>query len=770
MNHSIDYRYSGGSLNANDPTYVMRQADRDFYDGLKAGEFCYVLNSRQMGKSSLRVRTMAKLQAEGFICAFIDLTGIGKEKVTPEQWYAYILRDLANSCLRFNWRKWWREQRDLLSPSQRLKIFIEEILLVETSQKIVIFVDEIDRVLSHDFSLDDFFAIIRSCYDCRGNKPEYQRLTWALLGVATPSDLINNPHITPFNIGKAIALQGFQLTESLVLIQGFKHLTNNPKKVLQEILFWTGGQPFLTQKLCWLVANSNTVISDGKESAFVTELAYNKLLKNWESQDEPPHLKTISSRVLYSPQSCKKLLLLYQKILKKGKINLKKSPEYRELQLSGLVVKQDNYLRVYNPIYKAVFNRNWVKKQLIILDRTEISLKVVFVTSVIVTFIIAAVRSLLLFQSWELAAYDLLMQTRPIETDDSRLLIIGATEKDLNTYGYPLPDEVIARLIDKIQQYEPNAIGLDIVRDNPVPQNDWAGNKALNDRFKNNPKLIPICAFDTNPQKSIAPPPASTPIQLGFVNLYDDLQYRGDDTVRRYLLSRSIDNPSQTCSAEYSFAWQLIYLYLSDRNIPINTVDNNWQFGSLITQRLQKRTGGYQNLDARGNQILINYRNTKNPQKVAPQVSLADILDSTKIDADLIKNRIILIGVTASSVQDWHDTPYGEMRGIVIHAHAVSQIISAVEDKRPLIKSISLWKETGFIFFWSLTGGLIMWRFSTRWNRNILIGILVISLYGCCWIIFIQGFWLPLIPSFFGLIITTASLLVLQHKKTSANF
>ena len=210
MNHrAFDYRYSGGSLNADDPTYIIRQADWDFYNSLQAGEFCYVLNSRQMGKSSLRVRTMAKLQAEGVVCAFIDLTGIGREGVTAEQWYADIVRDLANSCLspqQFNWRKWWREQRDLLSPLQRLKVFIEEILLVEVKGKIVIFVDEIDRVLSQNFSLDDFFAVIRSCYNYRGHKPAYRRLTWALLGVATPSDLISDPHATPFNIGRAIAL------------------------------------------------------------------------------------------------------------------------------------------------------------------------------------------------------------------------------------------------------------------------------------------------------------------------------------------------------------------------------------------------------------------------------------------------------------------------------------------------------------------------------------------------------------------------------------
>ncbi|MDJ0649917.1 MAG: CHASE2 domain-containing protein, partial [Xenococcaceae cyanobacterium MO_188.B19] len=404
----------------------------------------------------------------------------------------------------------------------------------------------------------------------------------------------------------------------------------------------------------------------------------------------------------------------------------------------------------------------WVRRQLINLEKSKkLSLKLVFLTSMLITSLVTGMRSLSLFQNWELAAFDLLMRTRPLETEDSRLLIIGATEQDLNNYGYPLPDRIIAKLLNKIQEYNPSAIGLDIVRDNPVPKEDLSGYQSLNYHFKNNPKLIPVCAFDTN----IAPPSASPSVQLGFVDLYDDREFNPqDDTVRRYLLSRSTNNSSEICPSPYSFAWQLIYLYLDNKKIEINTIDNKWKFGSLIAKRLQKRSGGYQNLDARGNQILINYRNTHNPQKIVQQIGLGDILNK-KIAPTLIEDRVILIAVTASSVQDSHDTPYGEMRGVNIHAHVISQILSAVENNRPLIKWFTLWQDMVFIWVWSFIGGLVIWYFSTVFSRSIAIGILVVILHTFCWIMFIQGFWLPLIPSVISLITTAVSLVLLMRRK-----
>lgn len=369
----------GGSLAVNNPTYIERQADRDLYDALLRGELCYVLTSRQMGKSSLRLRTRHRIQStNNGRCASIDMTRIGSTNITVNQWYQGIAFDLLRSLKLYHLidlPTWWTNQGNL-SPVQKLSLFFEEVILNHYSdENIFIFVDEIDSIQSLAFPVDDFFALIRYCYNQRMEDSAYQRLNWALFGVASPGDLTADVKRTPFNLGKAIALPGFTYMEASPLLAGLEPYLDRPKRILTAILEWTDGQPFLTQKICALVQQAGQIIHpetldipSGEEGMWVEQLVRSHIIENWQMQDEPEHLRTISRFLLQDATKSARLLGLYQQLLLNdggsAELETDEFGEFTPLLLSGLVTYRAGFLRVHNRIYCEVFNQGWVQRQL----------------------------------------------------------------------------------------------------------------------------------------------------------------------------------------------------------------------------------------------------------------------------------------------------------------------------------------------------------------------------------------------------------------------
>lgn len=369
------FRYHvGGCLQLDAPNYVERQADLDLYQALQSRDFCYIFSARQMGKSSLLVRVKARLQNEGARCAYLDMTRLGSDGLTQAQWYGGLVMSLLQSLnlwRQVNFTQWWQERQGL-PLVQRLNQLVEEVLIKDVEgSPIYIFIDEIDSLLSLDFSTDDFFAWMRSCYNQRAHDPRYHRLTFALFGVATPSDLIADKQRTPFNIGLAIPLTGFTVAEAAPLQPGLDPWVEYPERVLQHILAWTGGQPFLTQKLCDLAVQTAAQagsmplkLSPGMAEVWVDGIVRSRILNHWESQDEPIHLRTIRDHLFWYKNRTARLLGVYQQLLDGETVYADDSREQIDLLLSGLVVRRDNQLAIKNRIYQQVFTPEWVYRQL----------------------------------------------------------------------------------------------------------------------------------------------------------------------------------------------------------------------------------------------------------------------------------------------------------------------------------------------------------------------------------------------------------------------
>lgn len=375
----------------------------------------------------------------------------------------------------------------------------------------------------------------------------------------------------------------------------------------------------------------------------------------------------------------------------------------------------------------------------------------IFVRSLVATGLVMAVRFLGGLQPMELWAFDQMTRLQPDRGIDERLLVVKVTEEDIREQRqYPLSDRVILQAIQKLQVHQPRAIGLDIYRDLPVEP----GYSQLVPHLKENPRLVTICEVSQPEAKGkgkfgVASPPTSSPENTGFSDLVVD----SDGIVRRYLFH--LNSGDSLCQASYAFSAQLAFRYLDAEGIqPEATSEGHLQLGSTVFQPLEKHTGFYHNIDSRGHQVLLSYRSS---QKVAREVRLAEVLKND-FQPEWVKDRIVLIGVMESSVEDSFPTPFSkeidkEMPGIVIHAQMASQILSVAQQKRPLLRFWPQELDTLWIWSWSFAGGLCVWGFDSLLYRRIAIATVITILPSLCFGLFAIGMCAPLVPSALALAI-----------------
>jgi WD40 repeat protein len=359
---SSEFYVTGGTVPLEAASYVERQPDKDLYNALLAAEFCFLLNARQMGKSSLTLRTRERLEKAGFRTVFLDLQRFGGGNVTAEQWYAGMLAEAGRQLeCRSQFLAFWKQNANL-PPVARLMEALVEVGLAADSSPLVVFIDEVDVIRSLPFSTDEFFSALRELYNRRTSDSRLKSLTCCLIGSATPADLISDTRVSPFNIGKRIELVDFTPSEAKPLVVGL----SGGQAVLDRILYWTNGHPYLTQSVC-AEAAERQLTSPHQIDSLVSDLFFQAL-----SRTRNVNLADVANRILQARPGMEEgeyrsaILNLYRQMLrsKNGIPDDETDLLTSLLKLSGICRPEKGRLLVRNRIYARVFDGRWIEEHL----------------------------------------------------------------------------------------------------------------------------------------------------------------------------------------------------------------------------------------------------------------------------------------------------------------------------------------------------------------------------------------------------------------------
>jgi CHASE2 domain-containing sensor protein len=430
---------------------------------------------------------------------------------------------------------------------------------------------------------------------------------------------------------------------------------------------------------------------------------------------------------------------------------------------------------VESPSWDELLRGNEEERQRVSIWR---NLQTVLVASVLVTSAVMGVRWMGILQTLELQSYDKMLQMRPGERKENRILVIEVTEADLylpeqKDRKGSLSELALNLTLDKLQKYQAKVIGLGIHYDFPIN----AKLPSLMAKIEHQKNLIVSCKSPHRSRENLGtkPPPNIPETEYKERIGFNDISVDYDGTLRRHLIALKPDVAS-LCDAEYAFSSQLAFRYLDLTNsISPKYNKGELQLGKANLKRLREHMGGYHKIDDRSYEILLNYRAYRSPSQVISRVTLAEVLNG-QLKPDDVKDKIILIGTSAESFRAYNSTPYStdqesyqKLPNIIIHAQMVSQLISAALDGRPLMWWWDFWVDGLWIWGWGVVGGAIAWRCQSKQYLIIVMGASIAILYGVCWIFFTQSGWVPLIPSGLALVGTSFAVLVYNRSQKTAN-
>lgn len=380
----------------------------------------------------------------------------------------------------------------------------------------------------------------------------------------------------------------------------------------------------------------------------------------------------------------------------------------------------------------------------------------VWITAPCVTGLLIALRLAWWLQPLELWAFDLSFRLRPQEPTDRRIVIVGIGDSDIDKVGeWHIPDAIVAQLLEKLKKQQPSAIDLDLFRNTPLEP----GHQALTKVFETTPNLIRIekRIGDIN-SSAIAPNPTlKQRSQVASVDTVVD----ADNKIRRGMLYVTPDDGDAVASLGLTLA--LMYLEAQGVTPDLETI--NLKLGKTVFVPFEANDGGYVGADAGGYQILLNFRGSARSFRT---VSMSDVL-TDRIPPEWVRDRIVLIGATASKLRDVFETPYNgglfgvsqPTPGVEIQANLASQVISAALNERLLIKVWSEPLEWLWIFAWASIGATLSWvpRYlggleGRSLHNSINLGAWTFatialtsgSLGSICYLAFLSGWWIPVVP------------------------